>query len=381
MEPLSEELSSLSINDKGAQSHVHCKKFGHVNLTAYPKQAFHFFKESREIGTITHRYDDERYIINDKSGLPRLNSDICEYKKDRNKNKIRKYLGHNMTTGFESFEPLPLAVLEDMRGVFLFMERFEAKNGTKFNQNNKFTIVSARHHLIDLIMCPFSKEDVSLVVTYVDGYLYFSPDSRRAKKDTGIHSKSTHMRRICYTGFELENLVTQPLAENQRSCFFSMIEGKINDNIGVLLKAEMDCHDDFHETYTEIKCSTDFKLNNQHHRRKLLRMWVQTSLVPQTDLLIGFRDPYYNQLSALQSYTRNQLYHKFNNKNMKVDRMHLNYNANISVQWFHHLIEQLCDLVENNIKDNRQQSFRVMLSKELCLSIEALSKTPKGAIP
>lgn len=382
---LTADISKLSLQH-GSQNTVNCKGFVHSNVSHFPSVPCKFFQESREIGTFTRMVSSGKYLFDDKLGLRPLKDDICEYIHNpaKNASKIKtQYLGYDLLNGFEDYIPLSEDELNSMDGILNFIGNWEEKNGKKYGLENKFTIVSNRHHLIDLIMCPFSPEEANLIVTYLDGLLIISSDKSKPKEDSGIRSKDTRVRKLCYTGFELENLVTKGKVDSpgMHTCFYSIVENKLTEDVSLLLQAEMDSYNPKTDNYVELKCSVNFQLKNSNHRRKLLRMWIQTGLVPRTDLLVGFRDPYYNQLDALKPYTRDEIYKKFSTRNLNGNRKYYNFNSTIAVQWSHHVIAKITELVDKNLTDEPLQSFKLTLTRDLQLSLTKLANTPAGLIP
>lgn len=378
-------LQDLSLQDRTEEVHANCKNFQHAQINQFPKNVLPFFDEVQEVATITHLLDTDEFLLDDKLGMPELVQDLCEFTESGKLANKGKYIGHDLLDHFDEYVPITPKQLEDMAGVQAFLERWKQLHGRSFCDNADFTIVCSRHNLIDLIMMPFSDEDVHLKIQFSNGYLNLSPDAQYQKTDQGIHSGDTKIKKICYTGFELENLITATSKPDVRSSFYSLVEGKLGDGIKLLLKAEMDCFNSSTRSYTEIKCSSGLKVKSTYHRRKLLRMWVQTSLVPSTNLLVGIRDPYYHQLTSFECYTRSQLYRKFNNQRLTVMRKNYNYNATISVQWFRHVIQQLCQMIKPFIEKGSKEevNFRLTLRKNLTIKLRKMPETPaptKGTI-
>ncbi|SCV06107.1 LANO_0H22254g1_1 [Lachancea nothofagi CBS 11611] len=370
-------LQKLSIRGSKNEWSLNCKQFEHIKPATHSSQSLPFFEEVEEVGTLTHWLDTDETVLSSQQGLANLADDLCHFMQDGSRLSISKYIGHDMLKNYDNFVPLTTDQLENMTGVRKFIDQWKGKNGQQ-----KLTIVCSRHNLIDLIMAPFSDQAVHLNAIHTGGYLHIFPDRQSVEQCTGIHSKDARIKKICYSGFELENLITVPPTPNRRSAFYSIVRGKIDSNIECLFKAEMDCIDPIANTYTEIKCSSGLKPRNTYHRLKLLRMWVQTSLIPSTDLLIGIRDPYYNQLASFERYTRDQLYRKFNNSNLNFIRRNYNYNANVSVQWFDHIMKSICKLITPHLPSDNSEltSFKITLTKDLCLKLRKLDNTPTNTM-
>ncbi|CUS21817.1 LAQU0S04e01486g1_1 [Lachancea quebecensis] len=377
---MQELFEKLSLEDLPNVSCVTCKGFERVSISHFPTEALQFFDEVKEVGTMTHWVDSDEFELGCSQGAPRLKRDLGLFTITGKLAKTNSYVGHDLLEHYDEFQPLTPNQLEDMSGVFEFLSKWEGNHGSPFNSDSEFTIVCSRHNLIDLIMAPFSDEDVHFNVQYVNGYLHISPDKQFQKKDVGIYSRESNIRKICYTGFELENLVTETPTGARKSAFYSLVQGKLSKNIKFLFKAEMDCFNPAKRSYTEIKCTTGLRVKSAFHRRKLLRMWVQTSLVPSTDLLIGIRDPYYHQLSSFERYTRQELYQKFNNRNLSVLKKKYNYNANISVQWFRHLVKRICQTIGPYVEKAPAETmnFKLILTKKLDLELRKLDTPSKS---
>ncbi|SCU93297.1 LAMI_0E13872g1_1 [Lachancea mirantina] len=361
--------------------YVDCKKFAHVKIQSFPTSPFQFFDKCEEVGTLTKWLKDGTWVLNSTDGWPLLRENVCKFMQDGDKRRIRSYIGHDMASGFASYVPLPPGELEDMTGAFEFIKQWEHKNGKRYPDDCGMAIVCARHHLISLAMAPFGDEDVNFIAVAGEGYLFLWPDKQYVKKDLGIRSPSATVRKICYAGFELENLLTRSATDLGESRFYSLVEGRLNENVRFLFKAEMDSCDS-KGRYTEIKSSTSFRRNNLQHRRKLLRIWIQTSLIPETNILVGFRDPQCNQLTALKCYSRLEIYKKFNSNDLPVSRNHYNFNANISVQWFRHLMHHISKLESLRSKPSEgPKAFKFKLTKDCRLFLRQLPIVPQGMWP
>ncbi|SCU85819.1 LAME_0D03004g1_1 [Lachancea meyersii CBS 8951] len=379
-EDLAHQLRGLDLGKPDSKWEVNCKRFQHTHPSKILSQTLPFFRQVEEVGVLTHFIDSGEFKLGSHEGLATLKDDVSNFVKSGDRASISNYLGHNMLENYESFTPVTVDQLEDMGGLQKFIKQW-----TRKKDKSKLTIVCSRHNMIDLIMVPFSDQDVHLNAIHQNGYLYLFPDRKAGAEAQGIHSKDSRIRKICYSGFELESLVTDVKTRGLRSGFYSIVCGQIDPHLEILFKAEMDALDSETNTYTEIKCSTGLKTRTSHHRRKLLRMWVQTSLIPSTSLLVGIKDPYYNQLTSFERYTRTQLYRKFNNTNLKFLALNYNYNANVSVQWFQHIMKAIQTLVEPHVPSETEgiqlpTSFKITLTKDLVLMLQKLDKMPPNTV-
>ncbi|SCU79836.1 LADA_0B03444g1_1 [Lachancea dasiensis] len=363
----------------GDVTEVNCKQFQHLNPSKILPSPLSFFQEVEEAEVLTQLLPQNEFVLGSRHGLASLKPDMSKFIQDGSRCHVSNYFGHDLLTHYDQFIPLATDQLENMQGI----QNFINQSGS-VKKDEKLTIICSRHNLVELIMSPFSNQDVCLSAVYSNGVLHLFPDKLASRQATGIHSNDERMRKLCYTGFELENLVTTPAHSQEKTVFYSIVRGRIDSHLECLFKAEIDCVDPTTGIYTEIKCSAGIKPQNSYHRQKLLRMWVQTSLIPRTTLLVGIRDPYYNQLTSFERYTRGQLYRKFNNSNLKFIRQNYNCNANISVQWFHHIMKVIqscvCQYVVAQGSDDSPLSFKISLSKDLLLRIRKLKNKPPGSI-
>ena len=145
----------------------------------------------------------------------------------------------------------------------------------------------------------------------------------------------------------------------------------------------MDSYNPTLETYTEIKCFSKVKISSPVHRRKLLKTWLQTSLVPSSDIIIGTRDPYTGTLENIEHFTRKKLLERFNNRNIQPFDNYYNFNARLAVEWLQFCVESICTLVSKN-RDHANrpniQSFRVTIDKNHNIHINALDSTPQNVV-
>ena len=121
-------------------------------------------------------------------------------------------------------------------------------------------------------------------------------------------------------------------------------------------------------------------MKSPQHRKKLLKTWLQTGLCPESDIIIGIRDPADGILHDILQYTRTALYRKFNNRNLTPFNKDFNYNANIAVEWTHHCLKSVSRLVKLNIDQGIQapQSFKIKIDSLHNISIRKLQSTPHG---
>lgn len=353
------------------------KKFPHDPVNKILKNSPPLISGCKEVSSclVTYQELKREEIWNDSSRKPVLRSQVCDYMSKGRWPSIEtknNFIGANLLLGYEDYVPLPVEALNSVESLLKGFERYN--NGLPLK---KTTFISLRHHIIDIIMCPFNDEPLSLLMTLLpDGNILVTVDKSHYKAN-GIHQiKNTHLRKICYTGFSLETLLTKGTKDSADSLFYSMVHGSLNETIDLFLQAEMDSYNSATEKYTEIKSSVNFNLNSVYHRRKLLRMWIQTNLLPSSDLLIGFRNSYSNELERLQPYTVNDIYKKFNNQSIfsKKSKFY-NFNGKVAKDWCDYIFPTLKDAVKSYGTSKDSKVFRLQISRELIVKVIPLHNT------
>ncbi|CCF58533.1 hypothetical protein KAFR_0E03820 [Kazachstania africana CBS 2517] len=357
------------------------KRFQHRSIAYFPNHPANFFQISREVATY---HDGRIYEPNETSQdiLPLLNKDISKIAQgvsaiDARKYKV-KYIGSDLYQGFENFESMSREELDSALPCFAYIKKWEAHHHCKYTENKKYTIVSARHHIVNLIMSIFDTSKETIVnSTYLgNGLLTFSQDtSDPMTMNEGIFTKNKNLKKICYSGFALEDLLTK----SQKEPLFSITENQLDDNITLLLRCEMDAYNQLTQNYTELKCYAPLKMASPQHRKKLLKTWIQTGVLPSSDLMFGIRSPYNGELLDIEWYSRDGLYRRFNNRNLPENKKSLNFNANIAVEWSHHCIKTICELISDNLQGDAPQAFQIKVDTFRNISIRNLSKIPQNA--
>ncbi|QLQ81963.1 hypothetical protein HG537_0G02170 [Torulaspora globosa] len=355
-------------------------KFDHSDLNYYPEVVEEFFEDVDEVAT----YQNDRLLLNasgKKPIYPCLQIFAALIAGNRDPKAKIPYLGCDLYEDHEKYKPLSASELDSSIGCFKYIQRIEKRKIKNFNKD-KITIISPRHHVVDLVMALFHDDEVSIICTNLGkGKLLFSED-KSVVQENGLNSKNPMTRKICYSGFALEDKLTTS-HEGKTGRFFSIVEGKLNHRITLVLRCEMDAYNPITEQYTEIKCFTKLNVQENAHRRKLLKTWIQIGLIPNSDLIIGTRDTQVGQLSDLNWYTKETLRKKFNNPSIAQTDRYFNFNPSIAVEWCYHCIESICDLVMNNsdslIDDPFPQieSFKVTIDKLHNISVKKLTKVPR----
>ncbi|AAS53083.2 AER404Cp [Eremothecium gossypii ATCC 10895] len=347
---------------------VNMKKFPHGPITRRGKErSIRIFSESREVGTAFRQ--GLVYDLDDKKNLPLLNDEICEYISHRSKSKLIGYVGSDLSVGSETFHPVTSEELHCLHGLLKFIAKWEADNEVNYASRSKFTIVSPRHHILDILMIPFGNERCRLVFTAHRGLFVIT--LAPSQRPTGINSPSSATRKICYTGFELERLLTAT-SGTERGSFYSFIEAKLEPDITILLQCEMDAYNPKRQKYTEIKSSVDFNVRNVRHLSKLLKIWAQTALLPSTDILVGFRDPSTHVLKTVVPYSVDQIAEKlYIRDRTRSHPSYFNFNPEVAKDWTHYAIREICERLSSLVDatSSSPQSFLVEIDKNLQMKI------------
>ncbi|QLL34846.1 hypothetical protein HG536_0H02210 [Torulaspora globosa] len=355
-------------------------KFKHSALNYYPDVMEEFFEDIVEVATYQN---DRLFLAGDgkKPIYPCLQIVAALIAGNRDPKAKIPYLGCNLYEDLEKFKPLSASELDSSIGCFKYIQRIEKRKIKDFNKD-KITIISPRHHVVDLVMALFHDEEVSIICTNLGkGKLLFSEDKSIAQ-ESGLYSKNPMTRKICYSGFALEDKLTTS-HEGKTGPFYSIVEGKLNDRITLLLRCEMDAYNPISEVYTELKCFAKLNVQENAHRRKLLKTWIQIGLIPHSDLIIGTRDTQVGQLNDLNWYTKDTLCRKFNNPSIPQNDRYFNFNASIAVEWCYHCIESICELVMSNSGNSiddpfpQIESFKITIDKLHNISVKKLTKVPK----
>lgn len=358
----------------------------HNFSTKSPRDIFH---ESREVALFTN---GQAYTILHRNHIPNLKEGVAELYESsflEARNLKVPYLGHDLFANIDQFVPMTISELDSVSPCITYIENWRLDNhGKDFKIGKKFTVVTTRHHIVDLTMHLFNRRNkqTSLIATYLGaGLISFS---RNAANDfqmskEGIYSSDPNMKKICYSGFEFENWVTEDtkVAGGSRHPIFSIVESKLSEEIGLLIRCELDAFNPVSETNTELKCFAPLSMHNSNHRRKLLKTWIQTGLLPNSDIVIGLRDSHSGQLLDIQWYSRDLLCKKFNHPGLPPNKKELNFNAKIAVEWCNHCVQSICKLVEANISDynsTRPESFEISIDTNNTIAITKLKTIPNN---
>lgn len=358
--------------------------FTHSNKLYLPNNPKELFDSKEEVGLYKNGiFIEDRSQECKSKTMPVLKENIALlYDRPITESRPLKteFIGSNLYEALEKYKAMDDKILDSTEPCMKYIETQDtAENG---GDDNVLTIVSTRHHIVDIGMSLFNSNDrdneTSFIVTYLDsGVLLFSQDSlNKSFQKGGIYSNDPIFRKICFSGFAFEDLITNE--EDQKEPAFSIVKAKLNAEINLVLRCEMDAYNPEKNIYSELKCYANLKMNNPQHRKKLLKTWLQTGLCPESDIIIGIRDPSDGILHDILHYTRTDLYRKFNNRNLTPINKDFNYNANIAVEWTQHCLKAVSKLVKLNIDQTMEtpQSFKIRIDRYHSISIKKLRSTP-----
>ncbi|KAG0666557.1 Dxo1p [Maudiozyma exigua] len=378
---------------RGRKSGTKCKTntvipfytFNHSNKLYLPNNPKELFISKEEVGLYKNgTFTDDNSKQSKSKTMPILKQNIALlYDKPITECRPLKndFIGADLYENLEKYNAMDDKTLDSIEPC---MKYIETQNVPTNNTDEKIvTIVSARHHIVEIGMSLFNSnerdKDVTFIVTYLDcGLLLFSQDAlNKSFQKGGIYSNDPIFKKICFSGFAFEDLIT---SEDVKEPAFSIVKAKLNDEINLVLRCEMDAYNLEKNIYSELKCYADLKMKSPQHRKKLLKTWLQTALCPESDIIIGIRNPTDGILHDILQYTRTTLYRKFNNRNLTPFNKDFNYNANIAVEWTQHCLKSVSRLVKLNIDRGIKvpQSFKIKIDSLHNISIRKLQSTPHG---
>ncbi|KOH01190.1 Dxo1p DI49_0546 [Saccharomyces eubayanus] len=366
--------------------------FLHTSIRSFPtKSPADIFYESKEVALFT---DSQLYAATRKDVVPNLKKDISHLYESPllEARKLKTpYLGHDLFSNIAELVPMTISELDSVAPCISYIEDWRLNNpGKPFKIGKKFTVVTTRHHIVDLTMHPFDRRNKhkSLIATYMgNGFISLSrnPKYDHQISKEGIYSGDPNIKKICYSGFELENCLTENTKNSRSSAskcpVFSIVESKLSEDIGLLMRCEMDAFNPVSKTNTELKCFGPLSMQNSNHRKKLLKTWIQTGLLPNSDIMIGLRDSYSGQLLDIQWCSRESLFRKINHPGLPLNKKEMNYNAKVAVEWCNHCIKSTCDLVEANISHyncDKPESFEINIDANGTIIITKLITIPRN---
>ncbi|QLG72066.1 hypothetical protein HG535_0C04200 [Zygotorulaspora mrakii] len=340
------------------------------------KRPWHFYTECREVAT----YHNGCLLLGthfDLPTIPRLSRDISQLCDLNSIEYKRKFLGANLYSDYENHNPPTLQELDDATPCFQYYNKLRSTSSFSLSHlsDEVQTILSPRHHIVEMVMSLFDGDEFSMIcTTFGSGKILFSLDNTRKKMLPA--GSDNRMKKMAYTGIALERALTH----NDTRPYFSIVEGFIKEkDVNLILRCEMDAINELKNMYTELKCYSKLNLHNIHHRRKMLKTWVQISLIPQSDLIIGLRDQG-GILRDLLWYSREKLYADLTNPSLPRNKRYKDFNPNVAVAWFHHCIHAITQNLLHCTNDiTPSQSFKVVFYTNHAIKINQLNSVPRYA--
>lgn len=368
------------LNDNRVMVVVSGEKFRHSSIGCYPREMPQFFPMSREVALF---HGGKLHNSSEKLLVPQLRSDIAQLAKRsllESRELKRGYLGVNLYENQEKFDLMDDEELDDAISCFKYMEYWEEQNKKIYGFDRKFVVVSARHHIVDIAMVPFTRQNgnISLTCLFRPGnILSFSRDlNDTSGSETGVNSKDPFFRKICFSGFSLEDVLTEDIGIEKRKPVFSIVENALDDNITLLLRCEMDAYNPITKNYTELKCYSPIKYSNPNHRRKLLKTWIQTGLIPNSDVIIGVRDTQNGDLMDILRFDRASLYKKIANRNLPENKKEWNYNPLVATEWLSYSLKAITLTIQqilDKVGYENTQTFNIKIDTNLNIKVELLA--------
>lgn len=403
------QLSNLKLDfKKDRPISISFHKFKNIcpNWNVFPEKLEPFFQDSKNVASYSNGKLFTGEDNSTKSKIPVLNNDIARLANTRSaydrKALVKTYIGYDLFEPFNGTIPL---MSEDLLNTplpcFEYMMNWETTNNQdnkQYGQDYKYVIISARHHIIDMAMTLFDynkpRHHRWNCVLLKGKYIVISMDTNTNRKTNMMDpSKMSLMdQKRCNSGFEFENLLTgvkkssDVSCDNDNpiisSCVFSIVENKLDEDILLLLRSEMDAYNGITKSYSELKCYGPLSMGNVYHRYKLLKTWIQTELVPNCDVIIGTRENYSGLLIDINQYSKEKFYQKLNNRDSKLSRK---YNLNIAKAWTKHCIKSIVKLIDMSITKgkfenivSRAQPFQLIIDNKRNISIKRLQRVPSN---
>ncbi|GAV55110.1 hypothetical protein ZYGR_0AS04330 [Zygosaccharomyces rouxii] len=362
---------STGSGNRDHSASVRFSQFQHSSAFKFPSEPRDIFTEYKEA---SYYYGGQLHdSISDSIGLKSPSYKLAH---DRSHNNKRDLLGSDLYQGWENFVPLSPEILDSSRCCYQWIDKWEKANKRSYSQRSPYVVISPRHYLVDLTMQLFQGSKYSILCTHLgDGKIVLSQVETNKKSQQPSSRNSAMSKKILHSGYALEDLLTRgPRVEDDP--FFAIVEAKLDANISLVLRCELDSYNELTDTFTELKCYAPLNMHNSYHREKLLKTWIQLAISPRCDLLIGVRNTQMGQLQDLQYFTKRELYQKINNRNLPRSPKRFNFNADVAVQWCQHCIRSICKLVGDNVDSSSPQCFKLSIDESHKIQLEKLKHIP-----
>lgn len=357
------------------------KYFQHISRNEYPDSPEAFFESSKEVGLY---FDDNLFIghkiVGNLINLEDRISKIAYSSPSKERYYSEPYIGIDLFRGYQNFKSISSKLLNSLTPCFSYIE--DCLENGNYNIDKRFVFISVRHNIVNLIMSIFNSnrnESLTLNCNVVNNKYVILGDASPPNSE-----RNTALDRFVYSGYAFEDAMKE---ERGVDIFFSVVENQLNEDITLLLRCEMDAYNSRTKNYTELKCFGPLKLGNKFHREKLLKTWVQTSVIPKSDILIGIRDNYYGLLQSLHWYSRRTLYKRLSSNDLPQFPKEFNYNANIAVDWSKYAFCTIAEILGEFMDSTKykqkgspsQHSFQIKIDSKKNITIkEHFGKMPEN---
>ncbi|KAL6940720.1 hypothetical protein ACO0QE_004633 [Hanseniaspora vineae] len=411
LENLLHHINKLSLTEKEPpKKELHAKErllasfkqYDPEKSRVYPDSQPTLCKEMELIGSVLktrkkkdkrcHDYDYQFHLKEGNyDGLAVIHADLREsFQNDPmklSKQCFKRYIPSNLENGFQSYIPISPYELVSPKSFVEFLIKYEQKYKIPLNKSTAekkdFLYVTRRHHLTSLASSLFLNESTQMDLVLFDGLLIL----HEGRPDFGgIHSSDQKLAHMCYHGFALENLLTKDTQPDNEGHYYIYNKCILDNGKEIFLQAELDAMlDSSEKVFAELKCTVPLNPYSSFHAMKLLKMWLQTGFLPNTELVLGIRKrPDMNILRHIKNYKRSDIFDmlkSFNDKNP--NRGSYYYNPLLACEWLNHVT----NTIDTTLKDHLAGSnpivpvaFRLTIDKYKNLKIDSLEEVPENVI-
>lgn len=391
---------------------ISLRRFSHSKVTHDNKEP-EFHDSSRVVALYR---DGQLLPVSETQAIPRLVRPLSKmaYRPRPSARLKSKYLGSDLFKA-PDHGPMNSTLLESVTPCLSYMFGKEDKLNNSPTAN-KIRIVAARHNLTKLVSSYFDHEPVELYLVYVPASSTLIFNSRTNDLTNDKKNVKSWMSKIISSGFAFEDLVTtmdfapsklerkseQKLISNRVSMnsdnpeslenskipanhlynydskgpVFAIVEHDL-PSLQVLVRCELDSYNDLQNMFTELKCFSPLKRGNDYHRLKLLKAWIQTGFLPQSDVLIGERDTSSGTLLDIYHYKRSELRQVFDSIDLPPRKKYTNFDANVACSWYRYCLQSIVNLVQVKVVDAYEHKFfRLTLSPSRDMELKPLRNKP-----
>lgn len=405
------DVSKLSLTEDGhAKKELHATESLLASFKQYDPEKSRTYLESQPVlckemelmGSVLkirkkkdkhcHDYDYQFHLKEGNyEGLAVINADLQEsFQSDRmklSKKCLSRYIPSNLENGFQNYVPISPYELVSARSFVEFLIKYEQHYKTPLNKSasekNDFLYVTRRHHLTSLASSLFLSESTKMDLVLFDGLLIL----HEGRPDFGgIHSSDHKLAHMCYHGFALENLLSKDTQSDSTGHYYVYNKCTLDNGKEILLQAELDAMlNPTEKVFAELKCTVPLNPYSSFHAMKLLKMWLQTGFLPNTELVLGIRKrPDMNILRDIKNYKRSDIFNmlkSFNEKNP--NRGSYYHNPFLACQWLNHVTNSIDRILKEHLAGSNPTvpvAFRLTIDKYKNLTIDSLKTVPENVI-